>query len=154
MEHSRKDLFPQGRPIFEGVSEGRRKNMQANRSKNTKPEMTVRRVLHALGYRYRLHSKDLPGRPDIVFRGRRKIIQIHGCFWHGHGCVPLGVLPKSRLEYWGPKISSTKMRDKRNYDSLVELGWSILTLWECDIRSSTYNLQDALSIFLENTTAR
>lgn len=88
------------RRAFEGVSEGRRRNMQANRSKDTKPETTIRRLLHAEGYRFRIHRYDLPGRPDIVFPSRRVIIEVRGCFWHGHGCR-LGQLPGNRQDYWG-----------------------------------------------------
>jgi len=102
-------------------------------TKDTKPEMVLRRALFALGYRYRLHARDLPGRPDLVFRGRRKAIFVHGCFWHGHGCR-WGRLPKTRLEYWEPKIGANKKRDERALAELDRLGWSSLVVWQCELR--------------------
>nr|WP_320178941.1 very short patch repair endonuclease [Roseovarius pacificus] len=106
--------------------------MQAVKTKNTGPEMIVRRLLHKHGYRYRLHRKDLPGRPDIVFSGKRKAIFVHGCFWHGHGCSK-GRLPKSKLEYWKPKIERNKARDDRNVADLKDAGWQVLVIWQCEI---------------------
>ena len=103
------------------------------RSKNTRPELTVRSLLHALGYRFRLHRKDLPGRPDIVLPKHKKIIFVQGCFWHGHACK-LGSKPKSNGEYWSPKISKNRERDVKNIAKLEEMGWGVLELWECDIR--------------------
>ncbi len=111
--------------------EQRRRIMQAVKTTGTGPEMIVRRALFSLGYRYRLHSKRLPGRPDIVFHGRRKAIFVHGCFWHGHGCAK-GRLPKSRLDYWGPKIVANCNRDARNVADLSALGWEVLTVWQCE----------------------
>lgn len=108
--------------------------MKANKNKNTGPELSVRKLLHAEGYRYRLHSKDLAGKPDIVFRTRKRVIEVYGCFWHGHGCHPLGQLPKSRTEYWTPKIAGNQERDKRNVRKLKAEGWEVLVLWECDVR--------------------
>lgn len=102
-------------------------------SKDTKPEMALRRALFALGYRYRLHSRHLPGRPDLVFPARKKAIFVHGCFWHGHGCR-WGRLPKSRLEYWEPKIEANKGRDARSLAGLATLGWSTLVVWQCELR--------------------
>jgi DNA mismatch endonuclease (patch repair protein) len=99
--------------------------------KNTAPEMRVRQAAHALGYRFRLHRKNLPGTPDIVFPGSRKIILVNGCFWHGHECRR-GALPKSRVDYWGPKISRNKERDAQNLIALKEHGWDVLTIWECE----------------------
>ncbi|WP_394707907.1 very short patch repair endonuclease [Roseovarius pacificus] len=112
--------------------EQRRRIMQAVKTKNTGPEMIVRRLLHKHGYRYRLHRKDLPGRPDIVFSGKRKAIFVHGCFWHGHGCSK-GRLPKSKLEYWKPKIERNKARDDRNVADLKDAGWQVLVIWQCEI---------------------
>ena len=112
--------------------EQRRRIMQAVKSKHTKPEMIVRRLLHGMGYRYRLHRKDLPGRPDIAFVSRRKAIFVHGCFWHGHGCSK-GRLPKSRLDYWQPKVDENKKRDRTKQEQLEELGWRVLVVWQCEI---------------------
>ncbi|WP_171091244.1 MULTISPECIES: very short patch repair endonuclease [unclassified Ruegeria] len=100
---------------------------------DTKPELILRRALHRLGYRYSLHRRDLPGRPDIVFPSRRKVIFVHGCFWHGHGCR-WGKLPKSRPEYWGPKIETNKERDNRVLTDLSENGWDSLVVWQCELR--------------------
>lgn len=112
----------------------RRRIMQAVRTAHTKPELAVRKMLHAHGYRYRLHAKNLPGRPDIVFPSRRKAVFIHGCFWHGHGCSK-GRLPKSRLEYWGPKIERNQQRDSENAAELRTQGWDVATIWECELRT-------------------
>lgn len=114
--------------------EQRRRIMQSVAQKNTGPEIVVRRIAHALGYRFRLHRKDLPGRPDLVFPGRRKVVFVHGCFWHGHGC-PKGRLPKSRPEFWVPKIEGNKARDLRAEQALVDLGWETLTLWQCETKT-------------------
>jgi DNA mismatch endonuclease Vsr len=122
--------------------------MQANVGKNTKPEMTVRRILHGLGYRYRLHAKRLPGKPDIVFTARRKAIEIRGCFWHGNGCFPLGQLPKSRTEYWSLKIAGNQTRDTSNMEVLRADGWEILELWECRVRAAPHDVAYELVAFL------
>ena len=113
------------------TEEQRRRIMQAVRTRDTGPEMIVRRLLHRLGYRYRLHRKDLPGRPDVAFLSRRKAIFVHGCFWHGHGC-PKGRLPKSRLDYWEPKLNGNKERDKRKEEELGSMGWDVLVIWQCE----------------------
>ena len=107
--------------------------MQSVKSRNTGPELIVRRLLHGMGYRYRLHRKDLPGRPDIALISRRKAIFVHGCFWHGHGC-PKGRLPKSRLEYWGKKLDENKKRDRTKQEQLHSLGWRVLVIWQCETR--------------------
>ena len=106
-------------------------NMSRIRGKDTKPELFVRRVAYSLGYRYRLHGRDLPGTPDLVFRGRRKAIFVHGCFWHGHGCRRSHE-PRTRSEYWSAKLSRNRARDKRQLDSLRKLGWSAIVIWECE----------------------
>lgn len=115
-------------------AERRSANMRAIRSKNTAPELLVRRLLREIGFRgYRLHRKDLPGKPDIAFIGRKKAIQIHGCFWHGHDC-PEGLRqPRSRLEYWLPKITRNKERDAGHLSALEEGGWGVLVIWECEL---------------------
>ena len=107
--------------------------MSSVRSKDTKPELVVRRTLHRLGYRYRLHRRDLPGRPDLVFPSRKKAIFVHGCFWHGHGCR-WGRLPKSKLDYWKPKIETNRTRDQKNLDDLLTAGWSVLVVWQCELK--------------------
>lgn len=112
--------------------EQRRRIMQSVKTVHTGPELAVRRLLFALGYRFRLHRKGLPGRPDIVLSGRRRVILVHGCYWHGHDC-PKGRLPKSRVEYWGPKIAANMARDERNAAELSALGWQSLVIWQCEI---------------------
>lgn len=95
--------------------------------------MAIRSALFAAGYRYRLHRRDLPGSPDIVFPGRKKAIFVHGCFWHGHDC-PKGRGPKSRQEYWGPKIEANQDRDRRNEAEMKALGWETLVVWQCELK--------------------
>lgn len=99
-------------------------------SKDTKPELLIRKGLHALGFRYRLHVKDLPGRPDLVFRRYRSVIFVNGCFWHGHSC-PRCRMPSSNTEYWNQKIARNKERDALNRRLLLDAGWRVLTIWEC-----------------------
>lgn len=110
----------------------RRRIMQSVKTENTGPEWIVRRILFALGYRYRLHRRNLPGSPDIVFQGRKKAIFVHGCFWHGHDCAK-GKAPKSRTEYWGPKIDANRSRDQKNLNALHTLGWETLVIWQCEL---------------------
>ena len=136
------------RSQFEGVSEGRRNNMRANRSKDTKAELVVRKLLHSLGYRFRLHQPDLPGKPDIVFTRRNKIVEVRGCFWHGHLCYPLGQPPKQRVEYWAPKLARTRERDAANALKLKRMGWQLLVVWECETRNDLDRLQKSLTAFL------
>jgi DNA mismatch endonuclease, patch repair protein len=106
--------------------------MSRIRSKDTKPEMLVRRALHRLGFRFRLHVRTLPGRPDIVLTKHHTIIQVKGCFWHGHNC-PDGRLPKSNSEYWTPKLMKNRNRDRLNERKLRGLGWSVHCVWECHL---------------------
>jgi DNA mismatch endonuclease (patch repair protein) len=108
--------------------------MQAVKTKNTGPELAVRRMLHALGYRFRLHCKTLPGCPDIVIPGRRKIIFVNGCFWHSHGCRK-GYAPKSRFDYWEPKLKANRERDAAKSEQLTALGWGVLSVWQCEIEN-------------------
>jgi len=112
----------------------RSRQMSLVRSKDTKPEWTVRRLVYGMGYRYRLHRKDLPGKPDLVFGPRRKVIFVHGCFWHGHKCQ-LGRMPKSHLDYWQDKIARNRSRDTEHLRQLRALGWSALVLWECQLKN-------------------
>ncbi|MGA7850583.1 MAG: very short patch repair endonuclease [Terriglobales bacterium] len=121
--------------------------MSLVRSKHTKPELFVRRLVHRLGYRYRLHQADLPGRPDLVFRSRRKVVFVHGCFWHGHKCR-LGRMPKSRLDYWSPKITGNRQRDIRTLRRLRRMEWRVLVLWECQLDNDA--LADKIQTFLES----
>lgn len=109
--------------------------MSRVRNKDTRPEMKVRRLVFAAGYRYRLHGRKLPGKPDLVFPGRRKVIFVHGCFWHRHEGCPLARLPKSRHEFWIPKLEANRERDRRNQKELEALGWSVLALWECELKN-------------------
>lgn len=127
--------------------EQRRRAMQAVKSKDTKPEMTVRRLVHRMGYRYRLHKKELPGRPDLVFGPRKKAIFVHGCFWHSHSCK-YGRLPTSNEDYWIPKLKRNQERDAENRAELNALGWSVLTLWECEIKD-TASLIERITGFLD-----
>jgi DNA mismatch endonuclease (patch repair protein) len=110
--------------------------MQAVKSKDTAPEMLVRHLLYALGIRYRLHRRELPGCPDLVFFGKRKVIFIHGCFWHGHHCSRGSRTPKTNAEYWTTKIDRNRKRDAETVQQLQNTGWSVLVIWECQIRES------------------
>lgn len=113
--------------------ERRSANMRQIRSRDTKPELTVRSFAHRLGYRFRLSRQDLPGRPDLVFTRLRSIVFVHGCFWHGHGCKRGGQGPKSNASYWTPKIARTRQRDQRNKRKLRAKGWKVLVVWECQV---------------------
>lgn len=115
--------------------EQRRLNMRRIRAKDTKPELLVRRGLHAHGFRFRLHRKDLPGCPDLVFPSRRAVIFVHGCFWHGHGC-PLCKMPATRPEFWQMKIDRNRARDQKAIVALKSAGWRVLVVWECALRGS------------------
>lgn len=113
--------------------EQRSRIMKSVGTAHTGPEIVVRRILHKLGYRFRLHRNDLPGRPDIVLPRHRTVIFVHGCFWHGHSC-PKGRPPKSRKDYWLPKISGNRERDGRNVKTLDDLGWKYIIVWQCETR--------------------
>ena len=130
------------------TSAQRSENMRRIRSKDTAPELIVRRAVYALGFRYRLHAKELPGKPDIVFRSRRKAIFVHGCYWHGHGCARGGRGAKSNQAYWGPKIAKNRARDDAAIASLKSEGWRILVVWECGARDGT-RLKATLARFLD-----
>lgn len=110
--------------------------MRAVRSRDTTPEMIVRRAATALGYRYRLHKAELPGKPDLVFGPRRKVVFVHGCFWHGHDCPRGARIPKTNVDYWRAKISRNLARDRENAAALERAGWRVLTIWECSTRNS------------------
>lgn len=113
--------------------EQRQLNMSRIRGRDTKPEMRIRRGLHARGFRYRLQDRQLPGRPDLVFPRYHAVIFVHGCFWHGHDC-PLFKLPATRQEFWSTKIASNRARDTRTAAALLELGWRVANVWECSLR--------------------
>lgn len=129
--------------------EQRSKLMSRVRGRDTKPEMLVRRLAHGMGYRHRLHRRDLPGSPDLVFPSRQKVIFVHGCFWHRHldpDCK-LARLPKSKLDFWGPKLETNRERDERNLALLAELGWDVLIIWECQTKNRE-ELQARIGEFL------
>lgn len=117
------------------TTEQRRLNMSRIRGKDTKPEMILRRGLHAMGFRYRLHRKGLPGKPDLVFPRYRAVIFVHGCFWHGHDC-PMFKLPATRTEFWREKIVANQERDRAAIEALQAAGWRVLIVWECALRGS------------------
>ncbi len=125
--------------------------MQAIKGKDTGPELAVRRIVHRLGFRYRLHKKGLPGRPDLVFGPRKKVIFVHGCFWHAHSCKH-GRMPESRTGYWIPKLIANKERDAANEAKLEALGWEVLVIWECETKN-TGDLMDRLTSFLDPSDA-
>jgi DNA mismatch endonuclease (patch repair protein) len=118
------------------VSAQRRANMAAISSKNTKPEIAVRKILHGLGYRFRLHAPSLPGKPDIVLPGRKTIIFVHGCFWHRHPKCRFAYSPKTRVEFWENKFRNNVLRDKQVRKLLQKLGWDVQIVWECQTRDS------------------
>lgn len=125
----------------------RSENMRRIRSKNTGPEIRVRKLIHKMGYRYRVHVKHLPGRPDIVFASRKKIIFVHGCFWHQHNCRE-GRIPGTAIAYWKPKLQRTRERDRKHVRWLNKTGWKVLILWECEIEKETA-LAERIQKFLE-----
>lgn len=134
-------------------SERRSSNMRNIRSKNTTPELILRRLLYKLGYRYRLHGHKLPGRPDIVFQSRRKVIFVHGCFWHQHSACREGRIPASRIEYWGPKLRRNQERDTAHCAQLEAEGWKILVVWECETKDVN-SLTERLRQFFEESWLR
>lgn len=130
----------------------RSERMGRIRAKDTKPELAVRKLVHAMGFRYRLHRRDLPGRPDLAFPGRRKVIFVHGCFWHLHEDCRQYRYPQSRLEFWGPKLEENRRRDHDAQKSLDKLGWKSLVIWECQIRNRP-ELEAKIRNFLEDDSA-
>ena len=116
------------------VSEQRSRNMSAIKSKNTKPEISVRKLLHSMGYRFRLHRKDLPGSPDIVLPKYKTVIFVHGCFWHRHNNCKYATTPKTRKEFWENKFEENVKRDNLNQANLTLKGWKIIILWECQLK--------------------
>lgn len=128
--------------------------MQTIRSKDTKPELRVRRLLHAMGYRFRVHLKDLAGKPDIAFTRRRKVTFVHGCFWHGHQAndCPDGSRPRSNTGYWNPKLDRNAERDRANADAIEAAGWDVLTVWACETLDEDA-LRGRMAAFLGNSVA-
>lgn len=122
--------------------------MSRIRGKDTVPELKVRSLIHRLGYRFRLHSKSLPGKPDLVFPGRKKIIFVHGCFWHAHSGCPKGKPPKSNQDYWLSKLEVNKRRDQQTLEKLRSEGWEVLTVWQCQLKD-TETLVGSIVAFLE-----
>lgn len=126
-------------------------NMSRIRGKDTSPELVVRSLAHRLGYRFKLHVRALPGCPDLVFPSRRKIILVHGCFWHSHHCKYGRVKPKANAKFWTEKRSGNRKRDEKNRRLLRSQGWQVLTIWECSVRNSKY-VVDRISKFLQAGT--
>ena len=135
--------------LFDDVPPGRRRLMATIKSKDTLPELHVRRLAHRLGYRYALHRRDLPGKPDIVFPARHKVIFVHGCFWHQHSLreCRAATVPRVRQHYWLPKLRANVERDARAIASLRENGWESLVIWECEINDSKM-IENTLILFL------
>lgn len=122
--------------------------MSRVRSKDTTPELAVRRLVFGMGYRYRLYDKRLPGRPDLVFAGRRKVVFVNGCFWHGHRGCRYARLPRTNTDFWREKIRKNRARDRRNAALLEASGWKVLTVWQCELKD-VETLADSLYEFLE-----
>lgn len=131
-------------PVDESVSF----RMKRVKQRDTAPELTVRRLLFAKGYRYRIHRDDLPGSPDIVFPSRRKVVFVHGCFWHGHNMCERASLPKTRTQYWSGRVAENQKRDARSISALERLGWSVFVVWECETKN-VESLSRRLSCFLQ-----
>ena len=130
------------------ISEVRSRNMSAIKSKNTKPEIIVRKLLHSMGYRFRLHKKDLPGSPDIVLPKYKTVIFVHGCFWHRHNNCKFATTPKTRTEFWENKFKENIERDIKNQNKLKNLGWKSRIIWECEIKDKDAINQKLKDIFL------
>ena len=117
------------------ASDVRSRNMAAIKSKNTKPEIKVRQLLHSMGYRFRLHMKDLPGNPDIVLKKYKTVIYVNGCFWHRHPNCKYASTPKTRTSFWSQKFQSNVERDNKNYIKIKNLGWKYIVVWECELKN-------------------
>ena len=129
--------------VIHKVSEQRSRNMSAIKSKNTKPEIKVRKILHSMGYRFRLHSKDLPGSPDIVLPKYKTVIFVHGCFWHRHENCKYASNPKTRKEFWNKKFTENKKRDSEIQEKIKILDWRSVVIWECETKNIE-NLRDKI----------
>jgi DNA mismatch endonuclease (patch repair protein) len=126
----------------------RSQRMALIRSAHTKPELLVRSMVHKCGYRYRLHVSDLPGKPDLVFPSRRKVVFVHGCFWHRHSGCPFARLPKSKLDFWVPKLTLNRERDRKTIARLHREGWKVKVIWECEIKKNTVQVENKMRKFL------
>ncbi len=126
----------------------RSERMSRIRNADTKPEMIVRRLVHGMGYRYRLHARDLPGNPDLAFRPRKKVIFVHGCFWHQHGCRQYRQ-PRTKREFWEPKLAKNKERDAEVRRQFRKLGWRVMVVWECQVKKETV-LRNRIKRFLDD----
>ena len=126
--------------------------MRRIKAEDTAPELVVRRLAHSMGFRFRLHVRKLPGRPDLVFARLRKAVLVHGCFWHWHECCKESHMPKSRPEYWAPKLEGNRRRDAENLKRLRKLGWRVLIVWECET-TSTERLTKRLARFLQGPSS-
>lgn len=134
---------------YANVAPATRHRMQAVRRYDTAPEIQVRRMLHAMGYRFRLHRRDLPGSPDIVLPRHRKIVLVHGCFWHGHAACKRAKLPINNLAIWHAKIENNRARDQKNVTALGDLGWDVMVIWECEL-GRPENVTNRLCEFIPN----
>lgn len=119
------------------------------KGQNTRPEKLVRSLLHRMGYRFRIQRADLPGRPDIVLPKYHAVIFVHGCYWHRHDCPNGKRLPKTRLDFWLPKLEGNRLRDVKNQEKLVQMGWKVLILWECMLKDKI-SLQEKIRCFLND----
>jgi DNA mismatch endonuclease (patch repair protein) len=142
--------MPEGVDVYDKAT--RSAVMRSVKGKNTKPEMRLRKALHAEGFRYRLHRPDLPGKPDIVFPGRRKIIFVHGCFWHQHPGCPAADRPSANSDYWNRKLARNAARDQENLTTLATQGWEMLVVWECDLRHDPSGTLENVMAFLRRTS--
>ena len=131
-----------------GVSSKRSRNMSAIKGKNTAPELSVRKMLHGMGLRFRLHRKDLPGRPDIVLPRHHTVVFVHGCFWHRHDGCQYTTTPKTRQEFWLSQFAANVERDSRNRTDLKQLGWRVIVVWECELRNRRYLRERLVNSFL------
>lgn len=131
----------------------RRRTMQAVKSNDTAPEMAVRRLAHRMGYRFRLHRKSLPGKPDLVFPRLRKVLFVHGCFWHGHDCPRGRRVPKTNTDYWVRKVAKNRVHDIAVTEQLQTIGWRSLVVWECELKDFPA-LANRLSLFLASAPSR
>lgn len=131
------------------TTEKRSKIMRNIKSKDTRPEMAVRRLIYSMGYRYRLYGKGLPGKPDLVFRKKQRVLFIHGCFWHQHEGCKKSHIPRSNLDYWLPKLEKTKIRDKEHLQNLENDGWQVLVIWECQLKDIE-GLEHRIRAFLDS----
>ena len=133
--------------ILHEVSEQRSRNMSAIKSKNTKPEIAVRKVLHSMGYRFRLHRKDLPGSPDIVLPKYKTVIFVHGCFWHRHENCKYATTPKTREEFWNKKFRSNIERDLEIHEKIKNLNWRSVVIWECETKNMENLREKIIDVF-------